>query len=284
MTEQIRFTKMHGCGNDYLCINCMGGEPSDPAGLSVKMSPRHFSVGADGIILICPSRTADAKMRIFNADGSEGKMCGNGIRCAGKYLYDSGIAVKRSMRIETLSGIRRLTLFPGKSGRIERVRADMGKASLRPGDLPVSWDGPMIRGAVTVGGKRYELTAVSMGNPHAVCFVEDTKRLKLHEIGPEFEHLEIFPERVNTEFVKVINSRTLEMRVWERGSGETYACGTGACAAVVAAVVNGYAARNREVTVRLTGGDLKIVYGADGTVWMTGDVEKVYDGVYEYEC
>lgn len=283
MTEQIRFTKMHGCGNDYLYVNCMEHELSDPAGASIKMSPRHFSVGSDGIILVCASEIADAKMRIFNADGSEGKMCGNGIRCVGKYLYDNGIVDKLHVEVETLSGIKKLELFPGKDGKIESVKVDMGKAFLEPEALPVKWDGPMIKGKVTVQGRDYELTAVSMGNPHAVCFVDDVKRLKLEEFGPDFEHLSIFPEQVNTEFVRVIDDHTLEMRVWERGSGETYACGTGACASVVAAAVNGYVARDTEVTVKLIGGDLKIMYCSDGTVFMTGSAEKVYDGVYEYE-
>ena len=283
MTEQIRFTKMHGCGNDYLYVNCMEHELSDPAGASIRMSPRHFSVGSDGIILICASDIADAKMRIFNADGSEGKMCGNGIRCVGKYLYDNGIVDKLHVDVETLSGIKKLELFPGSDGKIESVKVDMGKASLEPEALPVKWDGPMIKGTVTVQGKPYQLTAVSMGNPHAVCFVDEVKSLKLEEFGPDFEHLSIFPEQVNTEFVRVVDDHTLEMRVWERGSAETYACGTGACASVVAAAVNGYVARDTEVTVKLIGGDLKIMYCSDGTVFMTGSAEKVYDGVYDYE-
>lgn len=283
MTEQIRFTKMHGCGNDYIYVNCMEGELADPSDVSVKMSARHFSVGSDGLIMICASDVADAKMRMFNADGSEGKMCGNAIRCVGKYLYDNGIVDKLHVDIETLSGIKKLELNLGEDQKVNSVRVDMGKASLEPSDLPVLWDGPMIRGNVTVQGKEYLLTAVSMGNPHAVCFVDDVKGLELEKIGPDFEHLPIFPERVNTEFVRVIDEQTLEMRVWERGSGETYACGTGACATVTAAAVNGYVKPDTEVTVKLIGGDLKIMYCSDRTVYMTGRAEKVYDGVYDYE-
>ena len=282
MTEQIRFTKMHGCGNDYLYVNCMEHELSDPAGASIRMSPRHFSVGSDGIILICASDIADAKMRIFNADGSEGKMCGNGIRCVGKYLYDNGIVDKLHVDVETLSGIKKLELFPGSDGKIESVKVDMGKASLEPEALPVKWDGPMIKGTVTVQGKPYQLTAVSMGNPHAVIFCEEIDGLKLEKIGPHFEHHDMFPEGVNTEFVRVIDDHTLQMRVWERGSGETFACGTGACAAAVAAAVNGYCKRDQEITVRLVGGDLFITYASDGTVFMRGGATKVFDGIYEY--
>ena len=279
---QISFTKMHGIGNDYIYVNCMNGELPDPEGVALKMSPRHFSVGSDGLIMICRSDIADAKMRMFNADGSEGKMCGNAIRCVGKYLYDNKITNKTHLEIETLSGVKYLDLNVGDDGYVRSVRVDMGMAELSPEKIPVLWDGKMIDAPVTVDGNEYRLTAVSMGNPHAVCFLSAVKDLDLQKIGPQFENHPLFPERVNTEFIRVIDETTLEMRVWERGSGETYACGTGSCAAAVAAIVNGYCKTNTEITVRLIGGDLKIFVTDDYRVYMTGPAEKVYDGVYEY--
>lgn len=280
---KIPFTKMQGIGNDYIYINCLSEEIPEPGKLSQEMSPRHFSVGADGIVLICKSDVADAKMRMFNADGSEGKMCGNAIRCVGKYLYDNKLTDKTELTIETLSGIKNLTLFT-KNGKVEKVRVGMGKASLEPSDLPILQNEKMIAQKTEVCGKTYALTAVSTGNPHAVCFLPEISDLPLEKIGPVFENLPIFPERVNTEFIKVIDSHTLQMRVWERGSGETYACGTGACASVTAAVVNKICPAGEEITVKLIGGDLKIVCGDDLTLTMTGGCKKVYEGVYEYEC
>ncbi len=279
---KISFTKMHGIGNDYIYVNCMEQELSDPADISIKMSPRHFSVGADGLVMICASSVADAKMRMFNADGSEGKMCGNAIRCVGKYLYDNGIVKKEKLTIETLSGIKILSLRI-ENGLVDSVQVDMGYAVTAPEKLPVLWNGEMINQNVEVAGKTYGLTAVSMGNPHAVTFLDEIASLELEKLGPHFEHLSIFPDRVNTEFVKVIDRTTLEMRVWERGSGETYACGTGACATVAAAVLNGYCDPDTEVTVRLIGGELRIVCQKDMRILMTGKAQKVYDGVYDYE-
>ncbi|MPN28535.1 Diaminopimelate epimerase [bioreactor metagenome] len=219
---------------------------------------------------------------MFNADGSEGKMCGNGIRCVGKYLYDNGIVNKTDITIETLSGIKKLQLNI-VDGKVDTVCVDMGKAILEPNEIPVIADEIMINKPIIVSGKEYNLTAVSMGNPHAVCFVDDVDSLDLEKMGPDFEHLSIFPERVNTEFVKVIDCKTLQMRVWERGSGETFACGTGTCATVVAACLNGICKLDSDVTVHLIGGDLIIRYCSDGTVFMTGKATTAYEGVFEYE-
>ena len=280
---KISFTKMHGIGKDYIYVNCMNGELADPNRVSYVMSPRHFSVGADGLVMICASEIADAKMRMFNADGSEGKMCGNAIRCVGKYLYDNGIVVKDQLSIETLSGIKYLNLNV-ENGKVVSVEVAMGKAILTPADIPVTHSGEqMIDCPVAVNGKEYRLTAVSMGNPHAVTFMDEIDSLDLEKMGPDFENLAIFPDRVNTEFVRVIDSQTLQMRVWERGSGETFACGTGACATVVAAVLNGICKTDTPITVKLRGGDLKIVCDKDMRVFMTGPAQKAYEGVFEYE-
>lgn len=279
---QIKFTKMHGIGNDYVYINCFTEQVDNPNELAKIMSPRRFSVGADGVILICPSEMADAKMRMFNLDGSEGKMCGNGIRCVGKFVYDSGIAHKDTITIETLSGIKTLYITD-KDGVAETITVDMGKAELSPEKIPAIADcDTIIDTAITVDGNSYNITAVSMGNPHAVTFCDEIESLNLEKIGPHFEHHEMFPQGVNTEFIRVIDESTLQMRVWERGSGETFACGTGACAAAVAAVLNGYCKHDTEITVHLVGGDLFITYKNDGTVFMRGPATKVFDGVYEY--
>ena len=279
---KFNFTKMHGIGNDYVYVNCMDKELEKPEEISIAVSPRHFSVGSDGLIMICSSDAADAKMRIFNADGSEAKMCGNGIRCVGKYLYDKGIVNKTEITVDTLSGIKKLKLNV-VNGKVDTVCVDMGKAILDPEKIPVLSPNIMINRPVIVDGKKYNLTAVSMGNPHAVCFVDDVDGLDLEKIGPSFENLTIFPDRVNKEFVKVIDEKTLQMRVWERGSGETYACGTGTCATVVAACLNKICKQDTDVTVHLIGGDLVIRYCTDGTVFMTGKAETAYEGVFEYE-
>ena len=280
---KISFTKMHGIGNDYIYVNCMNEELADPNRVSYVMSARRFSVGADGLVMICASQVADAKMRMFNADGSEGKMCGNAIRCVGKFLYDNDIVVKNQLSIETLSGIKYLNLNV-ENGKVASVEVDMGKAILTPGDIPVTYDGEsMINAPVEVNGKTYGLTAVSMGNPHAVTFMDEIDSLDLERMGPHFENHPIFPDRVNTEFVRVIDDQTLQMRVWERGSGETFACGTGACATVVAAVLNGICKTDTPITVQLRGGNLKIVCDKDMRVFMTGPAEKAYEGVFEYE-
>ena len=279
---QVKFTKMHGIGNDYVYINCFEQQIDNPSELAKEMSPRRFSVGADGVILICPSEVADAKMRMFNLDGSEGKMCGNGIRCVGKFVYDNGIAKKQTVTVETLSGIKTLYITE-KGGLADTITVDMGKAELDPKKIPVITDcESIIDTAVMAGSKYYNITAVSMGNPHAVTFCDEIDSLNLEEIGPHFEHHEIFPQGVNTEFIRVIDENALQMRVWERGSGETFACGTGACAAVVAAVVNGYCKHDTEITVHLVGGDLFITYKSDGTVLMRGGATTVFDGIYNF--
>ncbi len=280
---KLSFTKMHGCGNNYIYFNCFDQPIScDPSDLSVRLSEPHFGIGGDGIILISPSDKADAQMRIFNADGSEALMCGNGIRCVGKYLYDHGMTDGRTtITVDTLSGIKTLELTLNE-GKTETVRVDMGAAILNPGDIPTTLEGgAAIDVPVVIDEKIYHITCVSMGNPHCVIFSEeDVYDLDLNRIGPQFEHHEIFPERVNTEFVNVLPDGSLRMRVWERGSGETWACGTGACAAGVAACLNGYARKGKDITVHLRGGDLKIVY-TDETVFMTGGASTIFEGEIE---
>ena len=278
----IPFTKMHGIGNDYIYVNCFYQNIEDPNALSAAMSPRHFSVGADGLVLICRSEVADAGMRMFNLDGSEGKMCGNAIRCVGKYLFDNGMVNKTDITIETLSGIKTL-LLTVKDGVCVSAMVDMGNAVFTPSEIPVLLDEESTVAPITVSGKKYEFTPVSMGNPHAVVFLDSLKDLKLEAIGPKFERHKLFPERVNTEFVEVLDDHTLKMRVWERGSGETYACGTGACAVVAAAVKRGICPMYEKITVKLRGGDLSITCGKDYRMLMEGPATKVYDGVYEYE-
>lgn len=288
---QINFTKMHGCKNDYLYIDCTKNELINPAKVSVKLSDRHTGIGSDGIILICPSTVADFRMRIFNADGSEAEMCGNGIRCVGKYVYDFGLTDKDEVRIET--GVRteeeestgeipknRIKILKLKieEGKVVSATVDMGKPILTPSEIPVISDkDKFINEAVNVDGKDWYLTCISMGNPHAVTFVDDTRSLNLPEIGPKFEFNKIFPNRTNTEFIKVISRNEIEMRVWERGSGETLACGTGACASAYAAMLNGLA--DDEVRVHLLGGDLIIKYDQNTDhIFMTGPCETVFSG------
>ena len=288
---QINFTKMHGCKNDYLYIDCTKNELINPAKVSVKLSDRHTGIGSDGIILICPSSVADFRMRIFNADGSEAEMCGNGIRCVGKYVYDFGLTDKDEVRIET--GVRteeeestgeipknRIKILKLKieEGKVVSATVDMGKPILTPSEIPVISDkDKFINEAVNVDGKDWYLTCISMGNPHAVTFVDDTKSLDLPVVGPKFEFNKIFPNRTNTEFIKVISRNEIEMRVWERGSGETLACGTGACASAYAAMLNGLA--DDEVRVHLLGGDLIIKYDQNTDhIFMTGPCETVFSG------
>ena len=278
----MRFTKMHGIGNDYIYVNCMEGMDFDPVQASIRLSDRHFGIGSDGLILICPSEVADFKMRMFNADGSEGKMCGNGVRCFAKYVYAKGLTDKTTVRVETLAGIRtaRLTL---ENGEVTAVRVDMGSPIFNTADIPVNYSADTVVGrAVSVAGSVWSITCVSMGNPHCVVFVDDVDSLELEKIGPQFENDPLFPERVNTEFVQPIDSRTVKMRVWERGSGETWACGTGACAVAVASILNGCITEGvHAVTVGLRGGDLLIEWdkdAPDGTVYMTGPATFVYEG------
>ena len=280
---EIKFTKMHGCGNDYIYVNCFDGELPHPEKISAEMSPRHSSVGSDGLIMVCRSDVADAKMRMFNLDGSEGKMCGNGIRCVGKFVHDYGLSDKTELDIETLSGIKHLSLHL-KDGKVDTVTVDMGKADIIAKNIPVvAKTETVINSPVRIGGKEYKITCVSMGNPHAVTFTGGTDTLEIEKIGPKFEFDPMFPERVNTEFAEIIDKSTIKMRVWERGSGETYAGGTGACATAVAAILNGYCDYGSPITVKLLGGDLEIVVSRDMSVKMTGGATKVYEGVYEYE-
>lgn len=268
---------MHGIGNDYIYFDCFDEEPSDPSALAVKLSDRHFSIGGDGVILVCKSRIADGKMRMFNADGSEGKMCGNGIRCVGKFLYEIKGIRKDVLTVETLSGVKTLKM-DAKDGIVRSVTVDMGAPIFNPAEIPVSMEGDMIVGKpLSVGGESYLVTCVSMGNPHCVVFGGDPYLLDLEKIGKQFERHEAFPQSVNTEFVQVLDRNELKMRVWERGSGETWACGTGACAVAVAGVLNGFCDRNREITVHLRGGDLKIVY-TDQTAFMSGPAEISFTG------
>lgn len=275
-----KFYKMHGIGNDYIYFNCMEKELSDPEGVSIRLSDRHKGVGGDGIVMICSSSVADAKMRMFNADGSEGNMCGNAIRCVGKFLYDFAIVKKPLLTIETRSGIKTLQLCIGKDGKVESVKVDMGAPILNPKDIPVLLDGEkIVDREVEIAGEKEKITCVSMGNPHCILF-KDPDGLDLEKIGPYYENNPIFPQRVNTEFVKVLGKNDLKMRVWERGSGETWACGTGACAVAVAAVLCGLAERNKDITVRLRGGDLTIRW-TDETVYMTGSATLVFVGETE---
>lgn len=276
---ELKFTKMHGCGNDYIYFNCFEYNIENPGDLSIRLSDRHKSVGGDGIVLICPSDVADAKMRMFNIDGSEGRMCGNAIRCVGKYLYENNIVKKTNIVIETLSGLKYLELYVS-DGKVDSVKVNMGKAEFMPDKIPaVSADGkPIIGRACDIAGGRYGITAVSMGNPHCVVYTDNVSDFDVTGIGPKFEFDKMFPERVNTEFIEVVSPTELKMRVWERGSGETWACGTGACAAVAASCENGICLKDTDVTVRLTGGDLIIRYASDGTVFMTGEAVIAFEG------
>ncbi|MCD8300339.1 MAG: diaminopimelate epimerase [Clostridiales bacterium] len=275
----MKFTKMHGCGNDYVYVNLFEEKVDDPGTLAIKVSDRHFGIGSDGLIMIAPSDVADCKMIMYNADGSMGEMCGNGIRCVAKYFYDHGMTEAASISVETAAGIKYLDLTV-ENGKVSLVKVDMGAPILVPGDIPVSFDmEKVVNEPITVDGKEYRITCVSMGNPHAVVFEDDVRSLDLEEIGPAFENHRLFPARINTEFVHVLGRGEAEMRVWERGSGETLACGTGTCAAVVACVLNGLT--DDHVKVHLTGGDLDIFYDRENnTVWMTGPAATVFEGDY----
>lgn len=271
---------MHGIGNDYIYFDCMNKEIKNPEQLSVKLSDRHFSIGGDGVILLCPSKIADCKMRMFNADGSEGKMCGNGIRCVGKLAHDLGYVTDDNCTVETLSGVKTLRFFLGKDGKVESVKVDMGAAVLNGEKIPSDIKGEkVVNYPLNVGGQTYGVTLVSMGNPHCVVFA-DPDKIDVEALGKQFETHPAFPDRINTEFVKAEGRNRLKMRVWERGSGETFACGTGACACAVAAVLNGLCDKGEEITVSLLGGELKIVY-TDETVYMTGGATLAFTGDIE---
>lgn len=276
----MKFTKMQGIGNDYVYINCFEEKVPNPSELSVRLSDRHFGIGSDGIILIQPSQTADCKMDMYNADGSRGMMCGNGIRCVGKYVYERGIVKKEELRVETLSGIKTLHLKVD-NGRVVSVTVDMGMPELRPAYIPVLLAGEQIVDTpLAIDGIEYRITCVSMGNPHCVVFVGDANQVPLETIGPKFENNRNFPEKVNTEFIQIVDKNEIIMRVWERGSGETWACGTGACAAVVACCLN--LKTDRNVKVHLKGGNLDINWLPEtGHITMTGPAEFVFDGTIE---
>ena len=274
----LPFVKMHGCGNDFIYFNCFEMEISDPRDLAIKLCDRHKSIGGDGIVLILPSTIADAKMRIFNHDGSESQNCGNSIRCVGKFLYEKGIVKSDKMKIETLSGVKSLELILA-DGKVTSARVNMGAAILDPVKIPVDLTGStIVQRKVNVTRQPYEITCVSMGNPHAVIFHDDIEHFDLHKVGPLFEVAPIFPERVNLEIAQMIARNHIQMRIWERGGGETMASGTGACAVAVAAVLIGYCDKDEDIRVHVKGGTLTVRY-TDDAVYMTGDAVKIYEGV-----
>ncbi|MCI8834866.1 MAG: diaminopimelate epimerase [Ruminococcus sp.] len=276
----MKFTKMQGLGNDYVYVNCLKETVIHPSEMAIRVSDRHFGIGADGLILIRPSVKADFEMEMYNADGSRGEMCGNGIRCVAKYVYDYGLTDKTRISVDTLGGVKELELTV-EEGEVKLVKVDMGKPVLEPPRIPIVTEADaVINQPIQVNGLEYRMTGVSMGNPHAVVFLEDIKSLDIEKTGPLFEHHVCFPKRINTEFVRVVDRHTVEMRVWERGSGETLACGTGACAVTVACVLNGLT--EEEITVKLLGGDLQIQWDRENdTVYMTGPAEIVFEGNWE---
>ena len=276
----MKFTKLHGCGNDYVYVNLFEQPLENPAEMSIKVSDRHFGIGSDGLITIGPSEIADFTMHIYNADGSEAEMCGNGVRCVGKYVYDHGLTNKTEVTVETGAGIKILQLNV-ENGKVKTVRVDMGEPSFLPQSIPVIAEGESVIDApISVGGKEWNMTCVSMGNPHAVVFTDDVRNFPLETYGPLFENHERFPKRTNTEFVQVVSREEAIMRVWERGSAETWACGTGTCATVVACILNGLT--DRKVLVHLLGGDLVIEWDEETNhVFMTGPATEVFSGTYE---
>lgn len=273
----MKFTKMQGLGNDYVYVNCVENKLENASQIAIAVSDRHFGIGSDGLILINSSEVADFEMEMYNADGSRGEMCGNGIRCVGKYVYDYGLTDKTHVTIETLAGIKYLDLQV-ENGKVKQVRVNMGSPLLKPEEIPIALEGERVIDApICIGNTEYSMTGVGMGNPHTVVFLEDIEQMKIEEIGPKFEYHSYFPNRVNTEFVKVIDRTHVKMRVWERGSGETLACGTGACAVAVACILNGLT--EEDVTVSLLGGDLQIQWDRkENIVYMTGPAEVVFDG------
>lgn len=278
--QTFKFSKMHGAGNDYIYVNCFKEKVENINETAKAVSDRHFGIGSDGLVLICPSDVADFRMDMYNSDGSQAEMCGNATRCVGKYVYDRGLTDKTQITLETLAGIKILDLNV-KDGEVQTVRVNMGSPELVPKNIPIDSNlDRFISEDVEVDGKVYKVTGVSMGNPHAVTFIDDTDSLEIEKIGPKFENNEIFPDKVNTEFIQIIDKKTVKMRVWERGSGETFACGTGACASVVASVLNRLT--ENKVTVKLLGGELEIEYNQDeNTVYMTGPARAVFTGEYD---
>lgn len=274
----MKFTKMHGCGNDYVYVNCLKERVDNPSEVAKLVSDRHFGIGSDGLILIKSSDVADFEMDMYNADGSQGAMCGNGIRCVAKYVYDYGLTDKTSISVNTKSGIKYLELTI-EDGKAALIRVNMGAPILEAAQVPVISDNEqVIDEPILVDGKEYHMTCVSMGNPHAVVYMDDVEQLNIEEIGPKFEKHQRFPDRVNTEFVKVLDKNTVQMRVWERGSGETLACGTGACAVAAATILNKLTDGD-QVTVHLLGGTLQITWDREeNLIYMTGPATTVYDG------
>ena len=275
----MKFTKMHGCGNDYVYVNLFEEKIDNPAELSIKVSDRHFGIGSDGLITIGPSDVADFRMRIYNADGSEAEMCGNGIRCVAKYVYDHKMTDKTEISVESGAGIKYLTLFV-EQGKVEQVRVDMGEPILEPAQIPVLAEGDkVVDEPIEVCGKTWNMTCVSMGNPHAVVFVDNVADFEIEKYGPHFEKHKRFPKRTNTEFVEIISREEINMRVWERGSDETWACGTGTCASVMACILNNRT--DNKVLVHLRGGDLTIEYNEKTNhIFMTGPATEVFSGEY----
>lgn len=274
----MKFTKMQGAGNDYIYVNCFEEKVADPNTAALKVSDRHFGVGSDGLVLIEPSKVADFKMDIYNSDGSQAKMCGNATRCVAKYVYDNGLTDKDEISLETLSGIKYIKMYI-ENGKVTSARVNMGAPILKSSDIPTLLGGDaVIAQPLEAGGKTVSVTCVSMGNPHCVTYIDDTDSLDIEKIGPVFENHPAFPDRINTEFIQVVSDSCIKMRVWERGAGETLACGTGACAATVASILNGYCKRGEDIKVILRGGELKINWTHGGDVYMTGPAETVCTG------
>ncbi|HML64057.1 MAG TPA: diaminopimelate epimerase [Dysgonomonas sp.] len=275
--KKLKFTKMHGAGNDYIYMNGFVQEIENPSALAIRLSNRNFGIGSDGLVLILPSENSDFRMQMFNSDGSEAEMCGNASRCVGKYVYDNGLTTKKEIALETKAGVKYITLLEGDE-KARKVTVDMGEPILDPVQIPVKVDKePVLNFPLDIDGKIWEISCVSMGNPHAVVFTTGIKELDLPVIGPKFEKHPIFPRKTNTEFIEVVDRKTLNMRVWERGAGETLACGTGACAAAVAAILNGYC--DRKITIHLIGGDLEIEWDEQNNhVYMTGEAVTVFEG------
>lgn len=275
----MQFTKMHGAGNDYIYVNCFEETVENPEQTAIRVSDRHFGIGADGLVLICPSEKADFFMDIYNADGSRAKMCGNATRCVAKYVYDNKMTDREEITLETLSGIKVIKMTV-ENGKAASARVNMGEPILEGAKIPTKFDGKtVVSQKLTIENKDYAVTCVSMGNPHCIVYTEAPVRtLDLPRIGPNFENHPMFPDRINTEFIRVVSETELDMRVWERGSGETLACGTGACAAVVASVLNRYCGRGTDVKVNLLGGTLVINWSENGEVYMTGPAETVCTG------
>ena len=278
----MKVTKMHGAGNDYIYVNCFEETVTDPHRAARELSDRHFWIGSDGLVLIKPSEIADFEMDMYNSDGSQAEMCGNAIRCVGKYVYDNGLTDKTSISISTKAGIKYLELTV-EDGKVSAARVDMGEPILAPEKIPCLFEGePVVSQPITVQGQEYKATCVSMGNPHAVVYIDDVDGLEIEKIGPYFETHEMFPRKTNTEFVKVLSPTEVQMRVWERGAGETWACGTGACAVLVSTVLNGLC--ERKATIKLRGGDLKIEWDeATNHVFMTGPATTVFTTEIDYK-